>query len=372
MIKQTLEAIFIFFIAVHLMSDEIKSQIVSPDVNGDRVTFRLRAPAAKSVSVAGIHGQSAMQLDKKDNGIWEATAGPLQPELYSYQFEVDGTKMIDPSNRQVKKWLSLNSMFEIKGGLLHERLDVPHGVVHHHVYDSKSAGHQRGALVYTPPGYSKSNDSYPVVYLLHGYGDDERAWGEVGRANYILDNLLSKNEIKPLVVVMPYGHPLKLDLKKEFDDYADKNIEWMEKDLLNDLRPLIAENYRIKPDRMHQAIVGLSMGGGQSLHIGLKHVDDFAWIGGFSSATPQGEFSSIDKTFESMLEDVEQTNDSIQLLWIGCGKDDFLLKRNEHFVNWLKERKINHKYRLTEGGHDWMVWRKYWAEFLRLSFGEKK
>ena len=364
--------ILAFLLLVHLVSDEIKSQIVSPEVVGDKVTFRLRASEAKSISVIGINGQSATPLVKKNNGVWEATVGPLSPELYSYQFDVDGTKMIDPSNRQVKKWLSLNSMFEIKGGLLHERHDVPHGVVHHHIYDSKSTGHQRGALVYTPPGYAKANRSYPVVYLLHGYGDDETAWTEVGRAHYIADNLLAKKEIEPLIIVMPYGHPLKLDIKKEFDDYADQNIEWMEKDLLEDLRPFIAETYRIEADRSHQAIVGLSMGGGQSLHIGLKHVSEFAWIGGFSSAAPQGESQTLDQKFESLVSDVDQTNSAIKLLWIGCGKDDFLLKRNEHFVSWLKNRKVQHNYRLTDGGHDWMVWRKYLAEFLKLSFRDKK
>ena len=364
--------ILILLLLVHLVSDEIKSQIVSPEVVGDKVTFRLRAFDAKAISVIGINGQSAKPLVKKNNGVWEATVGPLSPELYSYQFDVDGTKMIDPSNRQVKKWLSLNSMFEIKGGLLHERHDVPHGVVHHHIYDSKSTGHQRGALVYTPPGYAKANRSYPVVYLLHGYGDDETAWTEVGRAHYIADNLLAKKEIEPLIIVMPYGHPLKLDIKKEFDDYADQNIEWMEKDLLEDLRPFIAETYRIEADRSHQAIVGLSMGGGQSLHIGLKHVSEFAWIGGFSSAAPQGESQTLDQKFESLVSDVDQTNSAIKLLWIGCGKDDFLLKRNEHFVSWLKNRKVQHNYRLTDGGHDWMVWRKYLAEFLKLSFRDKK
>ena len=356
------------------VSDEISGQIISPEVNGDKVTFRLRAPKADVVKVKGIEGQSAKQLEKGKNGVWQVTLGPLPPEIYSYTFEVDGTTIIDPQNRNVKKWLSCNSMFEIKGSppLLHEQTKVPHGTTHHLIYDSRSAGHERGVFVYTPPGYdSDAKAKFPICYLLHGYGDDQSAWLEVGRANFIADNLIAQKKIEPLIIVMPYGHPLKLDIKEEFDNYADKNIQTMEADLLGDLAPLIESKYRVTSDRKLRSIVGLSMGGGQSLGIGLRNFDKFANIGGFSSATAQGDFGEIDSAFEKLTSDVDKSNSEIDLLWIGCGKEDFLLKRNNHFIDWLKDRKIEHQYELTEGGHDWMVWRKYLATFLKLAHPKK-
>ena len=258
-------------------------------------------------------------------------------------------------------------MFEIKGGLLHEQKPCPHGELCELIYDSNTTGTQRHALVYTPPGYVDLQ-SLPVLVLLHGYGDDHLAWKEVGRAHFIVDNLIAEKRIRPCVVVMPYGHPLPIDLKKEFDDYATRNIQSMNDDLVDDLLPYIQKRFKVSKERKDNTIVGLSMGGGQSLSIGLKNRRQFSKIGGFSSATAQGEFSAIDKEFSSLASDVEQSNREIDLLWIACGKEDFLFQRNNHFVAWLKDRQIQHVYHVSEGGHDWMVWRKYLVQFLELSF----
>ena len=348
---------------------ELQAQIVSPEVHADRrVTFRMRAPAAKRVVVQGIVGTEAQAMLLGSDGIWELTLGPFAPELYSYVFEVDGTTVPDPSNRDVKKWLSLNSMFLVSGNtpLLHEQQKVPHGTVHQHVYTSASAGTERGVRVYTPPGYQPDGQQrYPLVVLMHGYGDDESAWLEVGRAHWIADNLIAQGKIPPLMIAMPYGHPLPIDLKIEFDAYADRNMGLMEQDLLQNLLPFLDAHYRLASGPQHRAIVGLSMGGGQSLTIGLKHLDQFGWIGGFSSAAPQGK---RDREFMELLADVAATNRQIELLWIGCGKDDFLLERNRNFVHWLSDRGIEHQYCQSDGGHDWMVWRKYLADFLPLLF----
>lgn len=346
------------------MSDDLHAQLVSPQVHDDRrVTFRLNAPNAVKVQVTGIAGQPALDLDKSEKGIWQGALGPLEPELYSYVFEVDGAAHIDPHNRNVKKWLSLNSMVEVPGDppLLHEQTEVPHGAVHQHIYTSKSAGQERGVYVYTPPGYVYQASGYPTVFLLHGYGDDESAWIHVGRAHHITDNLIAQKKIEPTIIIMPYGHPLPLDRTADFDDYAGRNTKVMEQDLFEDLIPFLSQHYALAVDRQQRAIVGLSMGGGQSLTIGLKHLDRFAWVGGFSSGAPQGD---IDAQFPDLVADVDAANKQLGLLWIGCGKDDFLLQRNNEFVEWLKDRQIEHTYRLTEGGHDWIVWRKYLAEFL--------
>jgi enterochelin esterase family protein len=332
------------------------------------VTFRLRADQAEEVFVQGIAGLEPKPMAKNADGLWETTVGPLAPELYSYQFNVDGMSVIDPHNRRVKKWLSLDSLVEVPGEppLLHEQQPVPHGVIHRHVYRSATTGSERNVLVYTPPGYSNDQtERFPLVLLLHGYGDDESAWTEVGRAHSIADNLLDQGQMRPSIIAMPYGHPLPIELRASFDDYANRNVGWMEKDLLDDLLPYLMTNFRLQDGRQHRAIVGLSMGGGQSLRIGLRHLDTFAWIGGFSSSAPQRKLS---QQFAHLLEDVSTANDRIRLLWIGCGRDDFLAERNQRFVDWLSENELHHTYRPTAGAHDWSVWRKYLAEFLPQLF----
>ncbi len=352
-----------------LVQQELLAQIVSPEVHADqRVTFRFKAPRASKVMVQGIAGLVAQPMTKNSDGVWEVTVGPLAPESYSYMFDVDGTTVTDPSNRHVKKWLTVNSVFEVPGDppLLHEQQKVPHGIVHHLVYDSSTTGTQRGVYVYTPPGYVPgAAELYPLVVLMHGYGDDESAWIEVGRVNLIADNLLAQGKIKPMIIAMPYGHPLPIELRSRFDDYASRNLQQMEQDLLQDLLPFLSRQYPLKQDCQQHAIVGLSMGGGQSLTIGLQHLDQFAWVGGFSSSAPQGD---RDREFAGLVANVAQTNQQLKLLWIGCGEDDFLLERNQQYVQWLKEKGIQHNYRQTEGGHDWSVWRKYVAEFLPLLF----
>ncbi len=168
-----------------------------------------------------------------------------------------------------------------------------------------------------------------------------------------------------MIIAMPYGHPLPVELKTKFDDYATRNVQAMEKDLLQDLLPLLSDEYRLPQGPDQRAIVGLSMGGGQALTIGLSHLDEFAWIGGFSSATPQGD---LDERFADLVDHVSETNGRIKLLWVGCGEDDFLAQRNRQFTAWLGEKEIRHTYRETEGSHNWTVWRKYLAEFLPQLF----
>lgn len=355
---------------VGFVQQELLGQLVSPEVHADRrVTFRFKSPQASKVMVDGIAGLDAQPMVKGDDDVWELTVGPLEPELYSYVFDVDGTIVTDPHNRLVKKWLSVNSMFEVPGDppLLHEQQKVPHGVVHHHLYTSDASDLERGVFIYTPPGYrADAQRQYPLLVLMHGYGDDESAWLEVGRANLIVDNLIAQQKIEPMIIAMPYGHPLPIELKTSFDNYADRNIVLMEQDVLQALLPYAGEHYRIKQGCENRAIVGLSMGGGQSLTIGLTHLDQFAWVGGYSSAAPQGD--DLDRQFAGLLADVADTNKRLKLLWIGCGEDDFLLERNQQFIQWLKTQGVEHTFRQSDGGHDWTVWRKYLAEFLPLLF----
>ena len=271
--------IFLYITQDLCMPDDLLAQLVSPQVHDDgSVTFRVHAPEAERVLVKGILGQAPQALLKGEKGVWEGTVGPLQPKLYSYVFEIDGADQIDPRNRDVKKWLRLESLVEVPGTppQLYERTPVPHGTIHKHWYTSTTTGDSRPVVVYTPPGYDPgAGRSYPVVYLLHGYGDDEAAWIEVGRAHWIADNLIAQGKLKPVVIVMPFGHPVPIAGAVSFDDYATTNLIQMEADLIESLVPFIDANYRLADDRQQRAIVGLSMGGGQSLTIGLKHLDRF-------------------------------------------------------------------------------------------------
>jgi enterochelin esterase-like enzyme len=349
------------------VEQELRSKLISPEVHPDRrVTFRLRAPQAGRVVVHGIAGWEPQPMTRSPEGIWEVTLGPLAPELHSYVFDVDGTVVTDPHNRAVKKWLSVESLFEIPGEppLCHQRQPVPHGVVHHHVYPSKSTGCERGVYVYTPPGYSgPASGPYGLVILLHGYGDDESAWLEVGRAHWIADNLLARDRIKPMVIAMPHGHPLPIERQSSFDDYTPRNADAMEREILEDLLPNLASWYPLTDSPECRAIAGLSMGGWQALRIGLRRLDRFAWIGGFSTAPPPGPW---DLHFDTLPSDAAVTNQWVKLLWLGCGQDDFLVDRNERLAQWLRDRQLRHTYQLTPGGHDWSVWRTYLAAFLPL------
>jgi enterochelin esterase family protein len=334
--------------------------VVSPEVHSDRrVTFRLRAPNAKDVAV-NIQGTHA--LAKDENGLWQATIGPLEPEIYEYDFVVDSLRIVDPSNAWLKVWLrSSRNLVEVPGEkpMIFQEQEVPHGTVHIHKYPSKSLGVTRGLYVYTPPGYETSRDTkYPVLYLFHGFGDSEDAWTVVGRANLIADNLLAKNRAKPLLIVMPYGHtPAAPPVRGSIGKYQS-----FEKDLAEDVIGFVQTNYRVSKEQKDRAVAGLSMGGGQSLAVGLGNLDMFDWVGAFSSAVPEGE------NLEKLLTDPESINDKLKLLWIGCGKNDFLFERNQKFLARLKSDKIDHIGHITEGAHEWRLWRIYLSEFVPLLF----
>jgi enterochelin esterase family protein len=265
--------------------------------------------------------------------------------------------MIDPGNPWIKPQREpRTSILQIVGEppKIWDFQDVPHGTVHQHTYRSKSVGRLRELAVYVPPGYEKSSKKYPLLFLQHGSGDNQATWVTHGKAHWIIDNLIAEKKAEPMVVVMMDGHAGTPGL-------GGNNTELFEKDLLNDVLPFIEENYRVKKGPENRGIVGLSMGGGQSLTIGLNHLDKFAWVGGFSSATPNKE--TVQKTLND-----PGANKKLKLLWIACGKDDFLLKRNEEFIALLDEHKINHDWELTAGNHSWPVWRDYLAMFIPRLF----
>jgi len=354
-----------------LMSDAIAQSLLSPEVHSDgRVTLRLRAAKAAEVEVS--LGGSKLPMTKNEKGIWEGTSEPLPPQIYDYTFKVDGTDMIDPSNRLVKKWLTLVSMVEVPGSppRLTEFTDVPHGTVRRMIYLSASVGHSRPVVIYTPPGYESSTGTkYPLVILLHGYGDDETAWTDVGRAHLIADNLIAAGRIQPLIIVMPYGHPEPIQLSERPDDYFQRNNDLYEKDITKDLLPFIEQGFHVRTDAAGRSIVGLSMGGGHALDTGLKNIDKFSSIGAFSAATPQLETPALLQQYSS-LSGSEPAANLLKHLWIPIGDKDFLLERNDKFVEQLQTAGVKHDYVKTEGGHEWKLWRDYLPQFLEKVVGK--
>ena len=229
------------------------------------------------------------------------------------------------------------------------RAGVERGNVETVEYDSKTVGARRKMVVYTPPGYSK-NGKYPVLYLLHGIGDDERDWVSTGQADVILDNLYADKKLVPMIVVMPNGRAAKQDrpggdYRKQFPAFSA-----FEDDLLKDVIPFVESHYAVNADREHRAVAGLSMGGGQSLNFGLKHLGIFASVGGFSSAPNT-------KSAADLVPDPAEAAKKLRVLWISCGDQDRLMNISERIHTALTERKVPHVWHIDSGGHTWPVWK---------------
>lgn len=333
--------------------------IESPEIHPDgKVTFRIAAPNAGEVKVNGQLPGGSTAMTKDDDGVWSVTSGPIDPGVWEYSLQVDGLSMVDPGNSWIKPMRSPRT------SILHVPADppsildfreVPHGVVRTHAYHSKSLDRLRHLSVYTPPGYDLHPDTaYPVLHLQHGSGDNQDTWTVHGKAHWILDNLIAEGKAVPMIVVMMDGHA---QVPRGRD-----NTAYFERDLLEDVMPFVEANYRVKAGSEHRAIIGLSMGGGQSLTIGLNHADRFAWVGGFSASVPREE------NIGDALADIEKLNDRLKLLWIACGEDDFLLDRNKAFIELLGENKVDHEWYLTKGNHSWPVWRGYLEDVLPRLF----
>lgn len=348
--------------------------LVSPEVHSDsRVTFRLRAPNAREVRVR-LETIGSKTMAKDERGVWSFTSEPLEPDIYSYSFSVDGVQMTDPSNPLLKyNLLNTESQVHVPGPatLPWEINDVPHGVVHRHLYHSAILGDERPFLVYTPPGYDPAaKQPYPVLYLLHGHSDAEDAWVSVGRANVILDNLIAWGGAKPMLIVMPLGYGNKEVIAGGWAGLQNKDI-WQDsvakfRDvLLTEILPQVEKAYRVSTDRESRAIAGLSMGGTESLFIGLNAPDRFAWIGAFSSG-------GLDENFERAYPAVsEAINSQLRLLWIACGRQDGLIGVNKKLVEWLKSKNVKLTWVETPGGHSFLVWRRYLADLAPLLFAKR-
>jgi enterochelin esterase family protein len=349
--------------------------VVSPEVKADRkVIFRLHAPKAEAVGVFTTDlpgGFEPRAMKKEDNGVWQVTLGPVDPGTYRYLFSVDGVLTADPRNQAVSEsngnvW----SVLHVPGSDLMDTRDVPHGAVARVYYRSKALGKDRRMHVYTPPGYEAGTDKYPVLYLLHGAGDSDDSWTSVGRANFILDNLIAAGKAKPMIVVMPAGHtgPFSFVMPttpaREGGPVGSARFE---DDFEKDIRPYIEKHYRVQTDRAGRAIAGLSMGGAQTLNLVGAHPGEFGYAGVFSSAVIFGRTSDWEKEHAKGLDDAEARK-GLKLLWFATGKDDFLMARTKETVELFKKHGFSPVFKETTGGHTWINWQEYLNAFAPQLF----
>jgi enterochelin esterase family protein len=350
----------------------VRQRIVSPDVHPDRrITFRISAPNASAVSLR-LGSSEPQPMSKDDKGLWSITIGPVEPEIYEYTFTVDGLRVLDRSNPYLKtgaRGLSASEV-EVPGTppRFDEVQDVPHGAIHIRTYTSTPLKRRRNLYVYVPPGYDRDpGRSFPVLYLRHGGGDDERNWSRDGRAGVILDNLLAQGKAVPMLVVMTNGHTDGTWIGGS----GPEGMKTLEKELIGDVIPFIEGDYRVRPDRESRAITGLSMGGGQAFTIGLRNLDTFAWVGEFSSGLISDADFDLETHLPGFLGNAPAVNEKLRLLFLSCGTEDPRFQGQLDLADVLKQNDVNHVFVGTPGAHVWMAWRHLLADFYQRVFQEK-
>lgn len=345
-------------------------------VNADHsITFSLKFPGAKQVSVATDALLQPLPMTQGAGGMWSATTPPLKPERYGYTFVVDGLRMLDPLNRDVHpNFLDLYSDILVPGTppAPWELIDIPHGDVTRHIFTTKIAlhypGNQTAYVVYTPPGYDPNRKvGYPVLYLMHGFTDTEEGWTRAGKADLMLDHMLAEGKIVPMIVVMPRGYG-------DFDivshghnafgdpDISRRNIQLFTQTVIDEIIPAVERDYNVAKGRDNRAVAGLSMGGQESLTLGLAHPELFAWVGAMSAGLPRSV------SFDALFPGVNSSQPPLSLLWIACGTDDSLITPNRALVAWARQKGLSPVPIETSGGHAFPVWRDNLLAFAPLLF----
>jgi enterochelin esterase-like enzyme len=348
---------------------------VSPEVSADRkITFRLLAPQAESVKLSGSdlpeNGKGTAMV-KNQAGVWEVTLGPVPAGAYRYNFNVNGVPVVDPRNPQESESnTNVWSLVVVPGSNTLDVRQVPHGAVASVTYYSTALGKFRRMHVYTPPGYESGKGKYPVFYLLHGSSDSDSSWSSVGRAGFILDNLIADGRAKPMIVVMPAGHTAAVRRPAEMEEVV--------RDFGEQILPYVEKNYRVMADKQHRAIAGLSMGGHQTLDIFAKHPDLFAYVGVFSSGLigfygpPRPNVAprtgpSWEESHKEFLAD-PAAKKGLKLFWFATGKEDSLLLATLGTVEMYQQHGFSPVSKQSDGGHTWLNWRDYLTEFVPQLF----
>lgn len=349
-------------------------QFESPEIAADqRVTFKVHSQTAQSIAVNGSwmgYGET-LELEEGTEHVWSVTVGPLESYMYHYNFIIDGIRAIDPRNAHaLRDGVRYASMLIVPGDASEkfEINPVPHGTLSKIWYDSPSLNLNRRMYVYTPPGYESSNEKYPVFYLLHGGGGDEDAWTSLGRANYILDNLIAEGKAKPMIIVMTNGNAFQTSSLQTSPDAPELTREnymqysgLFEKSLVKDVVPFIEKTYRVKTGKENRAIAGLSMGGGHTVTATTEYPDVFGYIGVFSAGLFDADTDMEDKF-------TELKKSGIKKYWVAVGKDDFVMESTKRLLDVLDKAGIAYEYHESAGGHTWANWRDYLSLFSPMLF----
>jgi len=330
----------------------------SPEVHADHsITFRLYARNAQKVWLDAQFLSKPQSLTKDTSGIWSITVSPVKPDIYPYSFWVDTVQVADPNNTLIfANERFKHSLVDIPGDqpLIHALQNVPHGKISYRYYNSKALDTIRTLLVYTPPGFEiNSSTKYPVLYLIHGGSDTEETWTKVGHANLIADNLIAQGKAKSMIIVMPYGNVRP----KPMSDFT--------KDVMNDIIPFIEANYPVLTDSKNRAVAGFSVGGGQTLNIGLTNTDKFAYVCSFAPYTATEEFK---KLFTNWSPDTALMNKQLKLFKISVGTQDFLFESVKQNIAMFKEKGLNVEPYIVDGGHTWMNCKLYLTTTLQQLF----
>jgi enterochelin esterase-like enzyme len=342
--------------------------VVSPEIAGDRtVTFRIYAPKASEVMVTGdwmSRTDKPIPLLKRDDGVWVGTAGPLEPNVYLYGFNVDGVRTTDPANSNtiVTGGRFAQSSLEIRGKLPlpWEGQTVPKGTIHIEFFDSMLQRRERSYYVYTPPGYeNKRGTGFPVLVLLPGTPGTEADWVTVGLVNRIFDNLISQGRATPLLVLMP-----RADVLLTSGTRAD-NLREFEPLLIREVLPHFESRYRTKRSPELRAIAGYSLGGELALTVGLRHPNVFRTVGSFGGSVFEKDFED---RFGSAWAEPKVISSRYRLIWVGCGSGDLFLSGNRKFSEVLHQKRISNTFREIAGYHSTPTFRALLIEFAQLLF----
>jgi len=345
--------------------------LVSPRVADGRAVFSVHAPDADAVQLTGemLEYGKAMPLAKGADGVWSVDVPGIAPGTYRYTFRVGGVDVVDPRNTEAtRSQTRVQSLLHVPGIAVEDAQPVPHGAVAVVNYRSPVFTVPRRMHVYTPPGYAPAKGPYPVLYLLHGGGDSDENWSTVGRAGFILDNLIAAGKAKPMIVVMPAGHVPAADgsiAGAMTAMSADARNDPFTRDLMETIIPYVESHYAASPRARDRAIAGLSMGGVQTGNIALAYVDKFPWVGIFSS----GWFPEMRPDVERLHgKDMDKAAKTERLLWVGYGKTDIARDNSKAMLKMFAAHGMRYQELETEGGHTYANWRLYLARFAPLLF----
>ena len=373
-------------------------QVISPQVNADRtVTVRILAPKATEITVTGeiLNGSQPKPMTRGEDGIWTATLGPLPPDVYTYAYNIDGVNTTDPRNPWVKlvSGTGLASQVEVpgEGPQYYDVKPVAHGLVQIMTYESRATGATRQAYVYTPPDYSRTNTKYPVFYLLHGGGDLDPGWVMTGRANIIMDNLIAEKKALPMIVVMPLargGGSLGLGPAGMSPGIAAAGnvvpgaraggpgagaaapppgpaaMQPFAQDFVGDLLPAVEKTFRVSTRPEDRGIGGLSAGAAATINTAFSRPDLFRYVVILSGGGGQNIEAAYPKFFGNSAAAAKQ----MKLIWLAAGDGDFALNGTKALDEALTKADIKHSFKITEGRHEWRLWRPHLYEFAQLLF----